>query len=66
MPMSAYAKAIISAIAATIAYLMGAISPEGGFGDLSTNQWMGCVLVFLGALGVTYAVPNKPNPVTKS
>ncbi len=55
-----YAKAVASAIVTVAAYLVGVIPAEGGFGDVSTVQWLGAVVALAGSFGVTYAVPNKP------
>lgn len=54
------AKAVVSAIVVAAAYLVGVIPAEGGFGDVSTVQWLGLVVFMGGAYGITYAVPNKP------
>lgn len=60
-PSKRTAKAVASALVALAAYLVGVIPAEGGFGDVSTVQWLGAV-VFLGsAYGITYGVSNaKP------
>jgi hypothetical protein len=57
--MSTIAKAIVGALAAAAAYLVGVIPAEGGFGDLSTVQWVGLVPVLLGAFGIVWSIPNK-------
>ena len=58
--MKPVAKAIATALVAAAAYLVGVIPAEGGFGDVSTVQWLGLV-VFMGAgYGITYNVPNQP------
>jgi hypothetical protein len=52
--LSAMAKAVVSAAAAGTATLAVATSD----GSLSTGDVVTIVLAVLGALGVTYAVPN--------
>lgn len=54
------AKAVAAALVVAAGYLVGVIPAEGGFGDLSTVQWLGLVVFMGGAYGITYAVPNKP------
>lgn len=58
--MTEVAKAIAAGIGAGVAYLIGVIPAEGGFGDLNTAQWLGIVPVVLAVYGVTWRVPNKP------
>jgi hypothetical protein len=53
---STYAKAVASALAAGGTALGVAIA-DGGF---STGDGVSVVLAVLGALGITYVVPNKP------
>ena len=57
--MSAVAKAIAAAAGAAVAYLIGVIPAAGGFGDLSTVQWLGLVPVVLAVYGVTWRIPNR-------
>lgn len=46
-------RGIASGVVALAAYLVGVVPAEGGFGDVSTVQWLGAV-VFLGsAYGIT-------------
>ena len=54
-----YAKAIASGVVALAAYLMGVIPAEGGFGDVSTAQWLGSIVALGASFGITYGVPNK-------
>ena len=59
MPSRETAKAVVSGVVALAAYLAGVIPAEGGFGDVSTVQWLGAV-VFVGAgYGLTYRIPNR-------
>ena len=53
------AKAVVSATVVAAAYLVGVIPAEGGFGDVSTVQWVGLVVFVGGAYGITYRVPNR-------
>ena len=59
LPSRATAKAVASAIVVAAAYLVGVIPAEGGFGDVTTVQWLGLVVFMGGAYGITYAVPNR-------
>ncbi|MEU3052290.1 hypothetical protein [Streptomyces griseus] len=52
---SAYAKAVVAAVVAGVAALSVAIQD----GNLTTGDGVTVVLAVLGALGVTYVVPNK-------
>ena len=54
------AKAVVAAVVVAAAYLVGVIPAEGGFGDVTTVQWLGLVVFMGGAYGITYAVPNAP------
>jgi hypothetical protein len=55
------AKAIAGALVAVAAYLVGVIPAAGGFGDVSTVQWLGLVVFLGGGYGIVYAAPkNKP------
>lgn len=54
------AKAIAAGIGAAVAYFVGVIPAEGGFGDLTTIQWLAAVPVVLAVYGVTWSVPNRP------
>lgn len=55
-----YAKAIASMVVCAAAYLVGVVPAEGGFGDVSTVQWLGLVVFTGSAYGITYGVPNQP------
>ncbi|MFF3671638.1 hypothetical protein [Microtetraspora malaysiensis] len=48
------AKAIVSAFSAGTAALVTAM----GDGAIETGEWVTVALVVLGALGITYVVPN--------
>lgn len=54
--MKQYAKAIVAALAAAAGTLSAALTD----GTLSPSEITAVVLATLGALGITYAVPNKP------
>ena len=59
-----YAKALAGAVVSLAAYLIGVIPAEGGFGDVSTVQWLGALVALGAAYGIVAAVPNKtPAPV---
>ena len=53
------AKAIAAGVGAAVAYFIGVIPAEGGFGDLSTVQWLGAVPIVLAVYGITWRVPNS-------
>lgn len=56
------AKAIAAGIGAAASYFIGvlvAISPNAGFGDLNTLQWLGAVPVVLAVYGITWKVRNR-------
>ncbi|MGW6257608.1 hypothetical protein [Streptomyces sp. NPDC055085] len=55
LKVSAYAKAVAAAAAAATGTLV-AVTADGA---LSTGDIVTVVLSVLGALGITYAVPNK-------
>jgi len=52
-----YVKAAASGVVAAAAYFAGVVPAEGGFGDLSTAQWLGAVVTLGAVYGVTYTVP---------
>lgn len=54
--LSAMAKALVAALAAAA----GTLAVATADGSVSTGDVVTVVLSVLGALGVTYAVPNKP------
>lgn len=58
--MSHVAKAIAAGLGAAVAYLVGVLPAEGGFGDLNTVQWLGLVPIVLAVYGITWSVPNAP------
>lgn len=53
------AKAIAAGVGAAAAYFIGVIPAEGGFGDLTTIQWLGAVPVVLAVYGIVWRVPNS-------
>ncbi len=57
--MRAIAKALAAAAGAAVAYLVGVIPAEGGFGDLNVVQWLGLVPVVLAVYGITWRIPNR-------
>lgn len=54
------AKAIAAGVGAAVAYFVGVIPETGGFGDLTTVQWLMVIPVVLAVYGVTWTVPNTP------
>ena len=59
--MAYYAKAIIGAASAFVASLVTAL----GDNTISGQEWLTAVAAALVALGVVYAVPNKPQEAPK-
>ncbi|MGW4876529.1 hypothetical protein ACWEPI_08235 [Streptomyces sp. NPDC004262] len=55
MKVSRYAKAVVSGLAAGATAAITAVQD----GSLSTGEGVTIVLAVLGALGITYAVPNS-------
>lgn len=62
LPSARTAKAVASALVAAAGYLVGVIPATGGFGDVTTVQWLGLVVFLGGAYGITYRVPNRQEP----
>lgn len=60
MKLGKYAKAIVAAAAAGTTTLLSALADE----KVSTGEWVLVGLAVLGALGVTWAVPNTPEEPT--
>lgn len=54
--MAHYAKAIVGALVAGLGALVTGLSDEA----LSTAEWLIALIAFLTALGVVWAVPNRP------
>jgi hypothetical protein len=54
-----YLKAASAAVVCAAAYLVGVVPSEGGFGDLTTVQWLGLVVFMGGAYGITFHVPYQ-------
>lgn len=52
------AKAIVAGAAAGAAYLIGVLSPDATFGDVTLVQWLGIIPVIAAAYGITWRVPN--------
>lgn len=59
LPSKETAKAVAAGVLALVAYLVGVIPAEGGFGDVSLVQWLGAILFVGGAYGITYRIPNS-------
>lgn len=53
------AKAVVSAIVCACAYLVGILSGDQGFADVTTVQWLGLVVFVGAAYGFTYRVPKE-------
>lgn len=60
MKISRYWKAVVAGVAAGTASLSTALQD----GTLTTGEGLTAVLAILGALGITYAVPNRPTSTT--
>ena len=60
MKISRYWKAAVAALAAGA----GAVSTAAQDGQITGEEWTTAAVAALAALGVTWAVPNKP-PTTK-
>lgn len=54
------AKAIAGAIVGAASYLMGVIPAQGGFSDVTLQQWLGLVVALGAGFGIVWRVPNKP------
>lgn len=54
---SAAAAAVVAA-----SYLMGVIPAEGGFGDVTTVEWLGLVVFMGGAFGIAQSARNATPP----
>jgi hypothetical protein len=51
------AKAVTGAVVTCAAYLVGVVPAEGGFGDVSLQQWIAGIVFVGGAYGLVYTVP---------
>jgi len=51
-----YAKAIVGALVAGLTALGTALADN----QVTTVEWVGVAVATLGALGIVYAVPNRP------
>ncbi|QUI32425.1 hypothetical protein H9W91_17325 [Streptomyces alfalfae] len=60
MRISAFAKSLVAGVAAGSAAAVAATQD----GALVTGEVVTIVLAVLGSWGITYAVPNKPQPPT--
>ena len=58
MKVSKYWKAIASAVAAGAASLVTALDDS----TVTTQEGLTAIVAVLGALGLTWAVPNRPEP----
>jgi len=56
--LASYAKAVAAGAVSLAGYLAGVIPAAGGFGDVTTVQWLGAVVVLGATFGVVYRVPN--------
>lgn len=54
MKIGSYAKALVAAVSAGVAVLGTAMTDD----VVTTGEWVGVGLAVLGALGITYVVPN--------
>ena len=57
-----YAKAIVAALVAALAVLGTALTDD----VITPAEWVLVASSFLGGLGITYAVPNRPAEVDLS
>lgn len=55
MRLAPYAKAIVAALTAGLGAMAAAVQDDA----ISSQEWITIVIAALGALGVTWAVPNK-------
>jgi multidrug transporter EmrE-like cation transporter len=55
--MGKYAKALVAAATAGLAALGTALADD----TITRLEWIGVAVAVVGALGLTYAVPNKPS-----
>ena len=56
----AIAKAIVGAVISALSALSAYLINDTGLGDVTAGQWIQVVIAFFVALGVIWAVPNKP------
>ncbi len=56
MKFKPYAKAIVGALLAGLGALGTALADN----QVTTVEWVGVAVATLGALGIVYAVPNRP------
>lgn len=54
--MGKYAKAVVAAIVAGLGVVLTGLDDN----SVSGQEWLSALVAFLGALGVVWAVPNKP------
>ncbi len=59
--LAGYAKTIVAFVYSVIAAVLLVIPTDGGFGDLTTVQWLGVAALVLGPAGVL-GVANKVKP----
>lgn len=68
--LAGYGKAIVAFVYSVVAALLLVLPTDGGFGDLTTAQWLGVAALVLGpggVLGVANKVkPTPPAPVLPS
>ncbi|WP_214322103.1 hypothetical protein [Nonomuraea sediminis] len=55
MKIGSYAKAVVAAVSAGMASFVTA----AGDGVVNTGEWVTVALAVVGALGITYVVPNS-------
>lgn len=58
MKIKPYAKAIVGAAVAGLTALGTALADD----QVTTSEWVGVAIAALAALGIVYAVPNRPAP----
>lgn len=57
-----YGLAAASMIVTAAAYFIGVIPADGGFGDVTTVQWLGLVVAEGAAFGITARATFRPAP----
>ncbi|MCB9377000.1 MAG: hypothetical protein H6515_14190 [Microthrixaceae bacterium] len=55
-----YALAVASVAVTGAAYLIGVLPADGGFGDVTTVQWLGLIVFEGAAFGITQKAQNTP------
>lgn len=59
-----YALAVASMVVTGAAYFIGVIPADGGFGDVTTVQWLGLVVAEGASFGITARATFRNPPTT--